>query len=317
MYTDRFTRAGAVDLLLAAGFVLAWSSGFIGATLGTRAAGALTLLMWRFVIAAPLLALWSFRRYQPRLGATELVRQAALGLLSQGVYLGATIYAIQLGVSAGIAALIAAVQPLAAAALSGPVLGERVDRRQWAGLAVGMIGVAIVVGGGLTGASRAPGWAYGLPFVAMAGLVSASLLERRIAHQGTIAQGLCVQCAVSAGLFSLLAIIEDQAAPPSTAGFWVAVAWVIVLSTFGGYGLYWINLHRHSITQVSSLIYLTPPTTLLWALVMFNQPISTITIAGIAVCLASVLLVQHPAEPDHADSESGQPIQDELDRHRP
>ncbi len=296
MYTGRFTQMAVVDGLLTAGFVLAWSSGFIGATLGTRAAGALTLLMWRFLIAAPLLALWSFRRGQPRLGARELARQSLVGLLSQGVYLGATIYAIQLGVSAGIAALIAALQPLAAGALAGPLLGERVDRRQWLGLTVGLIGVAIVVSGGLAGVDRAPGFAYALPFLAMAGLVTASLLERRIKPQGTLAQGLTVQCAVSAVLFSVLAVVAGQATPPITPDFWVAVAWVIVLSTFGGYGLYWLNLHRHGITRVSSLIYLTPPTSLIWALVMFNQPISTVTISGMAVCLASVLLVQHPRQ---------------------
>jgi len=311
VYTGRFTRVGVGDGLLAVGFVVAWSSGFIGATLGTRAASVATLLMWRFVIAAPLLALWSFRRHQPRLGRRELARQSVLGLLSQGVYLGATIYAVGLGVSAGIAALIAALQPLAAAAFAGPVLGERVDRRQWTGLAVGLIGVAIVVSASLTGTHGAPAWAYALPFLAMAGLVAATLLERRVEHQGTLAQGLTVQCAVSAGLFSLLAVVEDHATPPATPGFWVAIAWVIVLSTFGGYGLYWINLHRHSITRVSSLIYLTPPTTLLWALVMFNQPISIATIAGIAVCLASVLLVQHrrarPAAPTPGHSAHDEP----------
>lgn len=295
VYTDRFTRVGAVDGLLAAAFVLAWSSGFIGATLGTRAATALTLLMWRFLIAAALLALWSSRRQEPRLGARTIARQSVVGLLSQGVYLGATIYAIQLGVSAGIAALIAALQPLVAAALAGPVLGQRVARRQWLGLAVGLVGVAIVVSGGLTGANGVPVWAYALPFLATAGLVSATLLERRTVDQGTIAQGLTVQCAVSAVLFSLLAIIEGEAAPPATSGFWIAVVWVIVLSTFGGYGLYWINLRRHNITHVSSLIYLTPPTTLLWALVMFDQPISAVTIAGVAVCLVSVRLVALPS----------------------
>ncbi len=295
MYTGRSTQTDVVDRLLGAGFVLAWSSGFIGATLGARAASPLTLLMWRFVIAASLLAVWSFRRHQPRLGARELARQSVLGLLSQVVYLGAIIWAIQLGVSAGIAALIAALQPLAAAALAGPVLGERVDRRQWTGLAVGLTGVAIVVSGGLTGAGRAPGWAYALPFVAMAGLVTATLIERRSEHQGTVAQGLTVQCAVSAVLFSLLAVVKGQATPPTSPAFGIAIAWVIVLSTFGGYGFYWLNLHRHNITRVSSLIYLTPPTTLVWGLVMFNQPIGSITIAGIAVCLASVLFVQHPS----------------------
>jgi len=293
VYTDRVTRSGVYDAVLAAGFVLTWSSGFIGATLGTRAASVPTLLMWRFVIAAPLLALWSFRRRQPRLGPRELALQSVVGLLSQGVYLGATFFAVGLGVSAGVAALIAALQPIAAAVLAGPVLGERVIARQWLGLAAGLIGVAVVVAGSLTATHTAPAWAYALPSIGMAGLVAATLLERKVKHNGTVAQGLTVQCAVSAVLFSALAVLQGETAPPATAAFWVAIAWVIVLSTLGGYGLYWLNLKRGSITRVSSLIYLTAPTTLIWALIMFSQPISTPTIAGIAVCLGSVLLICH------------------------
>lgn len=80
--------------------------------------------------------------------------------------------------------------------------------------------------------------------------------------------------------------------PPPAPAFWTAVAWVVLLSTFGGYGLYWLNLKRSSVTRVSSLIYLTPPTTLVWAFVMFGQPITTGTIAGVTVCVAGVLIVR-------------------------
>src|SRR5215208_6397334 len=45
----------------------------------------------------------------------------------------------EFGVTAGTTALIAALQPLLAAALAGPVLGEHVGRQQWAGLAVGLV----------------------------------------------------------------------------------------------------------------------------------------------------------------------------------
>ena len=46
--------------------------------------------------------------------------------------------------------------------------------------------------------------------------------------------------------------------------FIAAVAWFILFSTIGGYGLYWLCLRRSSATRVGSLIYLTPPVTMIW-----------------------------------------------------
>lgn len=53
-------------------------------------------------------------------------------------------------------------------------------------------------------------------------------------------------------------------------------------------------------TRVSSLIYLTPPTTLVWALLMFGEPITVATLAGLAVCMGGVLLVHEGTRDSHA-----------------
>jgi drug/metabolite transporter (DMT)-like permease len=62
-------------------------------------------------------------------------------------------------VNAGTAALLLAIAPVLAAVLAGPVLGERLERRGWAGLGVALVGAALVAlshhgeqGGGLGGA---------------------------------------------------------------------------------------------------------------------------------------------------------------------
>jgi drug/metabolite transporter (DMT)-like permease len=282
------------DLALAAGLVVFWSSGFIGAKLATDEADTTAVLMWRFLLAAGLLLAWRLLRTagRRRLTPREIGLQALIGLLAQSVYLLGTVKAVELGVATGTTALIAALQPIMAGALAGPVLGERVAPRQWAGLVVGLAGVGIVVNGDLTSAEGASALAYLLPFAGTAGLVAATLLQRRTAAETPVADALAVHCAVSAVVFSGLAVLGGHAAPPADGGFWAAVAWTIVLSTFGGYALYWLNLQRGSVTRVSSLLYLTPPTTMVWALLMFGEPVHATTLAGMAVCLAGVLLVQ-------------------------
>jgi drug/metabolite transporter (DMT)-like permease len=191
--------------------------------------------------------------------------------------------------------LITALQPITAGALARPVLGQRVDAGQWLGFGIGLAGVALVVSADLGAGHSTPPWAYALPFLGMAGLVAATLLERG-AHLGTpLGDALVIQCTTSAALFGILALTTGHVTPPAHDGnFWVVMAWVVVLSTFGGYGFYWLNLRRTSVTRVSSLIYLTPPTTMVWALLMFGETPRLRAGLGLFVCLVAVLIVYRP-----------------------
>ena len=68
------------------------------------------------------------------------------------------------------------------------------------------------------------------------------------------------------------------------------MAWFILFSTVIAYGLYWACLRRATATRVGSLIYLTPPVTMIWAWLMFAEPITLAAAAGFAICLAGVAL---------------------------
>ncbi|MDG4861916.1 EamA family transporter, partial [Streptomyces sp. T-3] len=96
------------------GLVVLWSSGFIGAELGTRHAATDTLLMWRFLAATALLGGGWLLLRRRRLPLRAVAGQAVIGALSQGVYLGSVVWSVGLGVPTGTSALIAALQPLAA-----------------------------------------------------------------------------------------------------------------------------------------------------------------------------------------------------------
>jgi drug/metabolite transporter (DMT)-like permease len=102
---------------------------------------------------------------------------------------------------------------------------------------------------------------------------------------------LTVHCATSAVLFSLLALGTGAATPPADTEFWVAVAWLVGLSTFGGYGLYWLILRRSGVTEVNTLMFLMAPVTAVWGALMFGEPFGVQTALGLAVCLAAVVIV--------------------------
>lgn len=225
-----------------------------------------------------------------RITGRDLAVHATLGLLSQCGYVLGIVWSVDLGVPTGTVALIAALQPVVVAVLGR----ECVSRTQWAGLGAGLLGVALVVAGDLGNGGTAPVLAYALPVLAMLSLVAATFAERRLGSELPLADSLLVQCGASAIVFSAAAYLLDAAAPPASGSFWFAVGWVVLLSTFGGYGFYWLNVRRGSPTRVSTLMYLTPPTTMVLGWLIFGEPLTVAGSAGLVVCVAAVLLVLRP-----------------------
>ncbi|MFC7825533.1 DMT family transporter [Streptomyces sp. NPDC057375] len=284
-----------MNALLSVAFVLCWSSGFIGAKLGAGTADASTLLMWRFLpLAAVLLAAAAFSRPAWRgLTLRDAGRQIAVGALSQSGYMLGVFYAVQLDVSSGTTALIDGVQPLVAGALAGPLLRQYVSRRQWLGLWLGLAGVATVTlaDAGAAGAD-VPWWAYFVPFLGMLSLVAATFLERRSCAPVPPRVSMTIHCTTSAALFSVLAASLGTAVPPADSSFWLATGWLVVLPTFGGYGLYWLILRRSGITEVNTLMFLMAPVTAVWGALMFGEPFGVQTALGLAVGLVAVVVVR-------------------------
>lgn len=276
-------------LVFEIGLVIAWSSGFIGGTLASMTSSIFLVLFWRFVVAAlvllPLAAPHLVRMHWRDIGV-----QALLGAFAMFGYLATVIAAIDLGVPPGTAALITALQPLATAALAGALLGERVIPRQWLGLAIGFAGVAVTVTGGL---DQAPLGGYALALVGMACIVTATFIAKSQPRATPLLPALAIQCATSALLFSPLAALDGGLAPEITPEFGYAVTWFVFLSTLAAYGFYWACLARTSATRVSSLIYLTPPVTTIWAFIMFGDPITASAIAGFLLCLAGVWMARN------------------------
>ncbi|WP_407320051.1 DMT family transporter [Isoptericola halotolerans] len=281
------------DTLAAVGLVVFWSSGFVGADLGTRDASPLTLLAWRYLLAGALaLVLLTVLAGRRRRMTRRRARHAVVvGLLTQAGYLGGIVGGVALGVDAGTAALVAALQPLVVAVLAQAVWGERTTSGQRVGLVVGLAGVLLVVLGDL-GQGAAPGWVYLLPLGGMLSLSVGTLLERRAPAGGDVVGDLALHTLAAGAALVGLAAATGQISPPAGApGFWAAVVWVVVLSTVGGYGCYFLVLRRRGPQTVSALLYLTPPVTALWAALQLGQVPGLLAVPGALLCAGAVWLV--------------------------
>lgn len=281
-------------LAVQAAFVLSWSSGYIGAKLGTQDSGAFNLLFWRFLLVSVCLGVYLNVRLL-RVSWAQIRHYAIIGLLSQFLYLSCLYVAIQNGLPPGIAAIIAALQPLMTAALSMGNAAERSGGWQWVGLVISFAGVSIVIAGQYgSGGQGVSLVMYLLPLVAALGLTLATLYERRSAqrHDAGLVLPLFIQSLLTLIGFTGAVLYTDTLSIPHDPEVLVSIVWLTVFSTFVAYLSLWMLLRVMTATHVAALVYLEPPVTLVWAALMFGDVIHASTYAGIAVVGAGLLLMR-------------------------
>ncbi|MFJ4154468.1 DMT family transporter [Pseudomonas sp. NPDC089752] len=287
-------------LILQVIFVLSWSSGFIGARLGTEDAGAINLLFWRFLLVSLCLLPLVVHRLRT-LSWGQLRYNAIIGFLAQFAYLVSVYIAIRGGLSAGIAAIICALQPLITASLTSRDQQERSGRQEWLGLGIGFAGVSMVIFGEYNlSTTRLDLWLYALPLIAAITLSIATLYQRRQSVLATdhskdgLLMPLFLQSTTTLVLLTTIGLPLGLIEVPTTTQVWAAVVWLTLFSTFIAYLSLWMLLTKLSATRVSTLVYLEPPVTLLWAALMFGDAIHWTTYAGILVVAAGIAIAHKP-----------------------
>ena len=277
--------------LLAWYFVIVWGSGYLATKIGLQYAPPFTFLTLRFVLGVLLvvpLALAVGPQW-PR-SARAWWHVAIAGLLMHAFNLGGSHYAQYLGMSAGIAALVLALQPLVTAIVAAPLLAERLLRPQWLGVALGLIGVALVVWHRID-VNAMSGGALVAILIALASITAGTLYQRQFCPEVDLRAASVVQFVASLVVLAPLAWrVEGFRFVPA----WPlvgAIAFLVVFASIFAVNALHTLMRRGEATRVTSLLYLTPiiAVALEWAL--FGVRPSLLTALGIAVTCAGVALV--------------------------
>ena len=276
-------------------FVVLWSTGFVGARLGLPYAGPLTFLTLRYGLTAGLLVLLALamRAPWPRRPA-EIGHYAVAGLLVHGVYLAGVYIGISLGVEAGLGALIVSLQPLLVATLAGALLGEHVSPRQWVGLVLGLLGVALIlaqkIGHGLSDALGTLACV-----AALLGITAGTLYQKRHGAGMDLRTGTALQF-VAAGLATApLALLFEDRGVVWNGEFLFALLWLVLVLSIGATSLLYVLIRRGAAASVSSLFFLVPPCTALIAWPLFGETLGPTALFGMALALVGVWLATRSA----------------------
>ncbi len=275
-------------------FVFLWSTGFIGAKYGLPYAEPLSFLLTRygFVISLMTVIALATRAPWPKV-PMQWVHIGVSGLLVHAVYLGGVFVAIKHGLPAGVTALVVGMQPLLTAFGAGWLLGEKVDGRQWAGLALGFVGVAMVVSGKF-GEAAALGPMLTPAIVALLGITAGTLYQKRFCAKFDLRSGSVIQFVPTAIATAIAVALFEDYRIEWTGQFSFALGWLVLVLSIGAISLLNLLIRSGSAVNVASLFYLTPPMTAVIAFVIFGENLTLTATIGMLLAVSGVYLVARP-----------------------
>lgn len=279
-------------LLIAAFFALylIWGSTYLAIRIGVESWPPLLMAGLRFLTAGGLMFAWLRWRGAPWPAWREWRAAAVVGVLLLSVGNGAVTVAEHRGVTSGVAALALATVPLFTL-FFGLFTGGRATRLEWAGIVMGMTGIALLNLGSNLQASplgavlvllAAASWAFGsvwskrLPMPAGPMASAAQMLAA-----GTV---LLVASAVSG---------ERLAAPPDVAG-WGALAYLIGFGSIVGFSAY-VYLFKHvRPAAATSYAYVNPVVAVLLGMAFADEHVGLEETLAMAVIVGAVVLIGLP-----------------------
>lgn len=270
-------------------FILIWSTGFIIARYGMPHAEPLTFLAIRFfgVILILLPCILWFKAPWP--SKSQIVHLAIAGVLIQFGYLAGVWIAIRHGMPVGLTALIVGLQPILTAVFVS-FLAEKITRSQWQGLFLGLLGVFLV----LYAQINTTGVNAQTIFFNIIGLLSitvGTIYQKKYCAQFDLRTGSLIQFMTSLGLATIGAYLFETREVEWVLELVGALVWGIVGISIGAMSLLFILIRRGNATKVSSLMYLTPPTTAIMGWILFNEPLTILVGLGTLLTMLGVLIV--------------------------
>jgi drug/metabolite transporter (DMT)-like permease len=266
-----------------------WSTGFVATKYVLHNAEPLTYLAIRMAVVVALMAgIVAITR--PRWpDPSGIAHSIVAGILVHGFYLGGTAVAIAHSIPAGLSALIPGLQPILTSTLANRWLGERVRPLQWAGLLLGLAGVALILHD--RPMSGEAGWGWLASGVSLVSITLGTLYQRRYCGKIDWRSGNLVQYIAVTMFFAGGAELFESNVVHWTSEFVLSLIWLAVVLSIGSIGLlYWL-IRRSAATSVASLFYLVPAVTAVMAYVLFGERLDAVAISGMVACAAAVFLV--------------------------
>ena len=283
-------------------FVLIWSTGFIVARFGMPHSPPFSFLWFRYLFSIACFGIWIiWAKVKWPQNPREWFHLSVTGVLMHAGYLGGVWAAVKAGMGSGLSALIVGLQPVLTAiwlSSHGSQSESHVSRRQWLGLLLGFLGLVLVVWRKLTqGSAMDHVTVTNLAFAVMAllAITLGTLYQKSFVKPCDVRTANTVQLMAAMIVTTPLALLETETMQWNSE-MMGAMAWSVLGLTLGGSSLLYMLIQKGAAASVTSLMYLVPPCTALMAWFLFDEPITIVTLLGIALTAWGVSWVIRPAK---------------------
>lgn len=286
-------------LLMGLLFAVMWASAFTSTRMIVTEAPPLLSLSLRFGISGLLgvAIAWAMGQSWRLLSGSQWRAVILLGLCQNALYLGLNWVAMQ-WIEAGLASIIAATMPLIVAFLGWLLLGERLPPLALAGLALGLLGVSIIMGARLQGGSDLLGIA--MCFIAALALAIATLTVRGAAGGGNVMMVVGLQMLVGALSLGLIApFLESWQVTLNSRMVW-AFAYTVLVPGLLATWVWFLLVGRIGATRAATFHFLTPFFGVASGALLLGERFGISDMIGVGIIMAGILAVQMSRLRPHA-----------------
>lgn len=266
-----------------------WGASFLFIRVAVPALGPFVLMELRVGLAA--LALLPLAFVASRLPALRARWKEFLTLGTLNAAIPFTLIAAsEITLTSSLAAILNSTTPLFAAAVAAAWIGETLTARKVAGLLLGIVGVATLVG-------LDPVPLSGIVLLSVGAMLLASFsyalggvyAKRTFAGVSALAMAVGQQTGAAMLLLPFAAATLPGAPPTPTVA--LSVLGLALLCTAVAYLLYFYLISSAGPTKTLSVTFLIPAFGLLFGVLLLNEPFGPATLAGLGVILVGVALV--------------------------
>jgi O-acetylserine/cysteine efflux transporter len=240
-----------------------------------------------------------------RLGAVGLLLTPFGGLPKRSQLPGLLLLAFLLGVvhfgslfsgiamaDAATSSIIIQIQVPLSALAAAAFFGDRIGWRRWSGMALSILGIALLVGR----PAFQGGWAaVGLILVASVSWVAANMQIKRLAGDVGGWQLNAWPALLAAPMMLVLSALTEhgqvEALRGAGAAAWFAMAYQVIVTTALCYGLWFAMMRRYPVTQVMPFTLLEPVFGALTAVFLLNEPWDWQMVLGALVTVSGLAII--------------------------
>ena len=270
-------------------FILLWSSAFITTKPIIDNSDPFAALAFRFALVTFGFFLFSlYSKEKILVNKRNFFESFFSGVLFHGFYLGGVFYSISIGMPTGIAALIVTLQPILTNTLSGPILNEKVSARQWAGVLLGFIGAALVLGFDI--GSKIPAAGLVATIIALLAITFSTLWQKKLSNNLPLSVSNTYQ-ALGGCVFHLLIIfLFVDPYIDFTQTFIIAMSHQIFLVSFGAFTILMYLIKNNSASKTVSIFFLIPATSAFMAWLFLNENLTNLDLIGFLITSIGVYI---------------------------